>query len=77
LPQTPQLRSRWNYAVKPEAVRNVLIMIYMVGNALTFNTVFKMERAAMTVHESSAAVLLKALGLSLIWPIYWIWRLVT
>jgi len=63
--------------MKPEAVRNVLIMIYMVGNALTFNSVFKIERAAMAMHDSAVPVLLKALGIALIWPIYWLWRMVT
>jgi hypothetical protein len=52
-------------------------MIYMVGNALTFNSVFKIERAAMAMHDSAVPVLLKALGIALIWPIYWLWRMVT
>ena len=77
LPQTPQLRSRWNHAVKPEPVRNVLIVIYMVGNALTFNIVFKMERAAMALHDSASPALLEALALALIWPVYWLWRIVS
>jgi hypothetical protein len=63
--------------VKPEAIRNVLIVIYMVGNALTFNSVFKMERAAMALHDNASPALLKALGVALIWPIYWLWRIVT
>ena len=69
--------SRWNDVMKPEAVRNILVMIYMVGNALTFNSVFKIERAAMTAGEPWAPVLLKALGFALVWPIYWLWRLFT
>jgi hypothetical protein len=63
--------------MKPEAGRNVLIMIYMVGNALTFNSVFKIERAAMAMHESWAPIMLKTLGLALVWPFYWLWRVVT
>ena len=62
--------SRWNHAMKPEAVRNILIMTYMVGNALTFNSIFKIERAAMAMHDAAAPALLKALGLALIWPVY-------
>jgi hypothetical protein len=65
-----------DYAMKPEAVRNVLIMIYMVGNA-AFNSVFKIERAAMAMHDSWASIMLKALGLALVWPLYWLWRVVT
>ena len=52
-------------------------MIYMVGNALTFNSVFKIERAAMAMHDSWAPIMLKALGLALVWPFYWLWRVVT
>ena len=58
-------------------LRNVLITVYMVGNAFTFNSIFKLERAAMAAGEPWAPILLKALGLALVWPIYWLWRLIT
>jgi len=63
--------------LRSDTLRNVLITIYMIGNALTFNSVFKIERAAMTAGEPWAPILLKALGLALVWPIYWLWRLFT
>ena len=50
-------------------IRDAIIMIYLLGNALTFNAVVQAERATMTLGGNWFLVILKALALSLIWPI--------
>lgn len=60
-----------------ENLRNALILVYMVGNALTFNSLLKAERATMIIGESWLPAIVKIMALSLIWPVYWLLRLLT
>ena len=58
-----------------ENLRYFIILAYMIGNALTFNSLIKAERAAMVAGESWWPPLLKTLALALVWPLYWLARL--
>jgi hypothetical protein len=58
-----------------ENFRNVLILIYMVGNALTFNALLKAERLTMSADSSWTLPMLKALALATVWPLYWLAKL--
>jgi hypothetical protein len=60
-----------------DTVRNTIIIIYMVGNALTFNALLKAERATMVAADNWMVPLLKILSLALVWPAYWLVRLLT
>jgi hypothetical protein len=60
-----------------EKLRNGLVLIYMVGNVLTFNSLLKAERTAMAAGDTWLPIIAKLLGLSLVWPIYWATRLFT
>jgi hypothetical protein len=59
--------------VASEKIRNALIVVYMVGNAVTFTKVVSVEMAGPA--ELTGAIL-RALACSLVWPIYWLWRAV-
>jgi hypothetical protein len=58
-----------------EKLRNGLIVVYMLGNVLTFNSLLKAEHGVMIAGEPWLPIVLKLLGLSLIWPLYWVTRL--
>ena len=58
-----------------EKVRNAAILIYMVGNALTFSRLWGTELAGLREAGELGSALIKALLVSAIWPIYWIGRL--
>lgn len=57
-----------------ERVRNAAIMIYMVGNALTFTKLLSTELAALQGTGELGGKIIKALLLSFVWPFYWIGR---
>jgi hypothetical protein len=61
-------------AVNQEKLRNGVIMIYMVGNALTFTEVMSQEGNGYGT-AGFASQVMKALAVSLLWPVYWIWRI--
>ena len=63
--------------MKRETLRNGLIIVYMVGNALTFNALLKLERAAMASDQSWTTGILKILALALVWPVYWLFKFFT
>ena len=59
-----------------ERVRNAAIMIYMVGNALTFTKLLSTELAGLQETGELGGKIVNALLLSLVWPFYWIgWAL--
>ena len=60
--------------MKRETIRNAVILLYMVGNALTFNAILKAERAAMAADGSWTSSILKTIALSLVWPLYWLMK---
>jgi hypothetical protein len=63
--------------MKRETLRNGLIIVYMVGNALTFNALLKLERATMAADQSWTTGILKILALAIVWPVYWLFKLFT
>lgn len=52
-----------------ERVRNAAIMIYMVGNALTFTKLLSMELASLQGTGELGGKIIKALLLSFGWPL--------
>ena len=58
-----------------EKIRNAAIMIYMVGNALTFTKLWSMELANLQETGLLGGKMIKALLLSFVWPFYWIGRM--
>ena len=60
-----------------QKLRNGLILGYMVGNVLTFNSLLKAERAAMIADDAWLPIMVKLFGISIIWPLYWFVRLFT
>jgi hypothetical protein len=58
-----------------EKIRNAAIMIYMVGNALTFTKLWSMELANLQETGQLGGKMIKALLLSFVWPFYWIGRI--
>jgi len=48
--------------------RNALILVYVIGNALTYRYLVKSDPS----HAFEAVSLLKNLALSFIWPLYWL-----
>jgi hypothetical protein len=48
--------------------RNSLIFVYVVGNALTYRHLVKVDPS----HAFVAATLAKNLALSFVWPLYWL-----
>ena len=56
-----------------EQLRNAAILVYMVGNALTFNHLLGASRDVIQETGSMAYPLVKSLVLSTIWPLYWIY----
>ena len=57
-----------------EKIRDAVIMIYMVGNALTFTKVLFIELAGLQQTDQLIGKVVAALLLSIIWPLYWIGR---
>ncbi len=57
-----------------ERVRNAAIMIYMVGNALTFTKLLSTELAGLQETGEFGGKIVKALLFSFVWPFYWIGR---
>ena len=55
-----------------ERVRNAAILIYMVGNALTFSKLLSIEVAG--AQGDLGGKVIRVLLLSLVWPFYWIGR---
>jgi hypothetical protein len=49
-------------------IRNSLIMVYLVGNALTYRQLVKIDPS----HALETGTMLKNLGLSFVWPLYWL-----
>jgi hypothetical protein len=48
-------------------IRNSLIMVYLVGNALTYRQLVKIDPS----RALETGAMLKNLGLSFVWPLYW------
>ena len=57
-----------------DRIRNLLIMIYMVGNALTFTKLMSVELAGLQGAGQLGGKIVTALLLSFVWPLYWIGR---
>jgi hypothetical protein len=57
-----------------ERVRNLVVMIYMVGNALTFTKLMSVELAGLQGAGQLGGKIVTALLLSFVWPLYWIGR---
>lgn len=57
-----------------ERVRNAAIMIYMIGNALTFTKLLSTELASLQETGEVGGKIMKALLLSFVWPFYWMGR---
>ena len=57
-----------------EKIRNTAIIIYMIGNALTFTKVFNSEFAASQGAHELGSKMMNALLASFLWPFYWIGR---
>ena len=49
-------------------IRNSLILVYLVGNALTYRHLVKADPS----HALETGVMLKNLGISFLWPLYWL-----
>jgi hypothetical protein len=60
-----------------DGLRNGIVLVYMVGNVLTFNSLLKAERAAMVAGDAWLPIIVKLLSCSLVWPIYWLTRIFT
>lgn len=76
--RSPDAQERlWISMVKKssEKIRNAAIMIYMVGNALTFTKLWSMELADLQETGQLGGKMIKALLLSFVWPFYWIGRM--
>lgn len=57
-------------------VRNGAILVYMVGNALTFSKLLPVELAGLQETDGFGGAIVKALISSLVWPFYWISRVI-
>ena len=57
-----------------EKLRNAVIMIYMVGNALTFTKLLSTELAGPEGTGGLGGSVVRALLWSFVWPVYWIGR---
>jgi hypothetical protein len=49
-------------------IRNSLIMGYLLGNALTYRHLVKADPS----HALEIETMLKNLGISFLWPLYWL-----
>jgi hypothetical protein len=49
-------------------IRNSLVLAYLVGNALTYRHLVKADPS----HALETGTMLKNLGISLVWPLYWL-----
>ena len=65
-------RMSWRNEAITERVRNAAILIYMVGNALTFTRLLATEVAGLQETGELGGKIMKSLLLSLVWPFYWI-----
>ena len=50
--------------------REVLILTYLVADALTYRHLVKVDPS----HALETDTMLKNLGISLVWPIYWLFN---
>ena len=57
-----------------ERLRNAAIMVYMVGNALTFTKLLSAELSGLQGTSELGGKIMKALLLSFVWPFYWLGR---
>ena len=55
-----------------EKVRNASILVYMVGNALTFTKLLPAELAGVQGTSEFGAAVVKTLVLACVWPFYWL-----
>ena len=60
------------HALMTEKVRNAAIMIYMVGNALTFTKLLSTELTGLQETGEIGGKIINALLWSFVWPFYWI-----
>ncbi len=49
-------------------IRNALILVYLVGNALTYRHLVKVDPG----HALEIGAMLMNLGISCVWPLYWL-----
>jgi len=49
------------------SIRNSLLLVYFIGNALTYRHLVKADPS----HALETGTMLKNLGISCVWPIYW------
>jgi len=54
-------------------IRTTLFLIYMVGNALTYRHLVKADPE----HALEAGTMLINLGISCVWPFYWVFAAIT
>ena len=59
-----------------EQFRNGAILVYLVGNAMTYNHIIKANRELIHQTGELAPIMLKTLAISCMWPIYWAYRLI-
>lgn len=50
------------------AAKNIAIMVYLLGNALTYNHLVKTDTSVAL----ETSVMLKNLAIACVWPIYWL-----
>ena len=58
-----------------KSVRNWAVLIYMVGNALTFTKLLQGDPTGLQSAGELGGRVVGALLLSFVWPFYWIGRL--
>lgn len=59
--------------MKSWKIRELLILAYLVGDALTYRHLVRLD----PTHALGTVPLLKNLGISLLWPLYWLSNVLT
>lgn len=54
-------------------IRNSLLLAYLLGNAATYRYLVRVDPG----HALETGTMLKNLGISCVWPLYWIFAIFT
>ena len=64
-----RMPSNWGIsAMNFWTIRNLLILVYLVGNALTYRNLVKADPSPAL----DTGTMLRNLGVSFLWPLYWL-----
>jgi hypothetical protein len=53
-----------------------LMLTYIIGNALTYNHLFRAGRSAVGGSEDVGLLIVKSLVISTVWPVYWLYHVI-